>query len=204
MSDLTEILKTSRRLILSGNQAVESASLMAIDEKAEQGGLGRSEAELFELAVKELTGLGQLQPYMDNPGIEEIWINRPNEIHYFDSRGHHQVELDLSFAQIRSLVFRMLKDSGRRIDRITPYVDAALTDGSRLHVVIPEVTRAHWSINIRKFRKSLTRLDDLQAQLVITESQREFLTTAMHSHKSMLIAGATQAGKTTLMTALLN
>lgn len=204
MSDITEILKSSRRLILSGKQNVETASLLAIDAQAEKRGLERSESELFELAITELTGLGQLQPYMDNPGIEEIWINRPNEIHYFDSSGHHRVELELSFAQIRSLVFRMLKDSGRRIDRITPYVDAALTDGSRLHVVIPEVTRAHWSINIRKFRKSLTRLEDLQAQSVITGAQREFLTAAMHSQKSMLIAGATQAGKTTLMTALLN
>jgi pilus assembly protein CpaF len=203
VSDITEILKSSRRLILSGKQNVETASLLAIDAQAEKRGLERSESELFELAITELTGLGQLQPYMDNPGIEEIWINRPNEIHYFDSSGHHRVELELSFAQIRSLVFRMLKDSGRRIDRITPYVDAALTDGSRLHVVIPEVTRAHWSINIRKFRKSLTRLEDLQAQSVITGAQREFLTAAMNSQKSMLIAGATQAGKTTLMTALL-
>lgn len=45
----------------------------------------------------------------------------------------------------------MLKSSGRRLDLSSPFVDAALPDGSRLHVVIPDVTRRHWAVNIRKF-----------------------------------------------------
>jgi pilus assembly protein CpaF len=70
--------------------------------------------------------------------------------------------------------------------------------------VIPEVTRDHWAINIRKFRKSLTRLSQLEEKGVLTGSQYELLESAMNNQQSLLIAGATQAGKTTLMTALLN
>lgn len=190
--------------MLSGEHDVKSAPGAAIDLLAESQLVTTDEAQLTELALRELTGLGPLQPYLDNPQIEEIWINRPDEIHFFDHQGHHRVELELSANQIRSLVFRMLRDSGRRIDRLTPYVDAALSDGSRLHVVIPEVTKRHWSINIRKFRKSLTSLEDLKNQGVLTAEQFAFLKGAMQAHKSLLIAGATQAGKTTLMTALLN
>jgi pilus assembly protein CpaF len=190
--------------VLAGKHDAQTAPGAAIDLHAETEPLQRSEGELAELVRQELSGFGVLQPYLDNQQIEEIWINRPNELHYFDHLGHHRVELELSSAQIRSLVFRMLRDSGRRIDRLTPYVDAALSDGSRLHVVIPEVTKHHWSINIRKFRKSLTSLEDLRNQGVLTDSQYSFLQEAMRSQKSLLIAGATQAGKTTLMTALLN
>ena len=204
MTDLAQILKTSRQLVLSGKHGVDLAPNVAIDLHAESGILRGDEAELVEKAKQELTGLGQLQPYLDNPNIEEIWINRPNELHFFDHDGHHSVGLELSAAQIRSLVFRMLRESGRRIDRLTPYVDASLSDGSRLHVVIPEVTKRHWSINIRKFRRSLTSLEALAQQGVLTRDQQEFLAGAMRSQKSLLIAGATQAGKTTLMTALLN
>jgi len=42
----------------------------------------------------------------------------------------------------------MLKSSGRRVDLSQPFVDAMLPDGSRLHVVIPDITRRHWAVNI--------------------------------------------------------
>jgi len=45
----------------------------------------------------------------------------------------------------------MLRSSGRRVDLSSPFVDATLLDGSRLHVVIPDITKDHWHVNIRKF-----------------------------------------------------
>ena len=58
--------------------------------------------------------------------------------------------LHLSAEAINSLLERMLKPSGRRVDLSSPFVDASLPDGSRLHAVIPDITRRHTSINIRK------------------------------------------------------
>jgi pilus assembly protein CpaF len=98
----------------------------------------------------------------------------------------------------------MLAFSKRRVDRMMPYVDAALKDGSRLHIVIPEVTGEHWALNIRKFNKPNITLAQLQELGSVTPQQVELLSVAMTTGKSVLVSGATQAGKTTLMTAMLN
>ena len=204
MQQLDEVLKRTRQLIRTSGMAPPSATATAIDELSERSPTALDELLLQQNALRELCGLGVLQPYLDNPNIEEIWINRPNELHYFDFSGHHVLNLELSAQTVRNLTYRMLKSSGRRIDRLTPFVDAALVDGSRLHVVIPEVTKEFWSLNIRKFRKSHRTLADLVAAGTITAGQQEVLVEAIKNQKSLLIAGATQAGKTTLMTALLN
>ena len=78
-----------------------------------------------------------------------------------------------------------------------------MSDGSRLHIVIPEITQEHWAINIRKFPKSHVTLQELQELGTIDQAQRLRLARAIHEGESILIAGATQAGKTTLLTALL-
>ena len=64
---------------------------------------------------------------------------------------------------MRDLVERMLHATGRRVDLSQPFVDASMPDGSRLHVVIPDITRRHWSVNIRKFLPAYRDLDRLVA-----------------------------------------
>jgi pilus assembly protein CpaF len=96
----------------------------------------------------------------------------------------------------------MLKSSGRRVDLSTPFVDAMLPDGSRLHVVIPDITRAHWSVNIRKFVVRASHLDDLVGLGSLTAQCARFLEAAVSSGLNILVAGGTQAGKTTLLNCL--
>ena len=202
MSTLNLLVKRARELVASEAAGVDQAISMAVDELAESAPGPIEEAELSELAKQELAGFGVLQPYLEDPTIEEIWINRPGQIHYFSDK-HHVVELDLSARQIRNITMRMLAFSGRRVDRLTPYVDANLPDGSRLHVVIPELTKDSWALNIRKFRVGRISLGELERLGTLTAVQRGLLEKAMRSQQSILIAGATQAGKTTLLTALL-
>ncbi|MEY3561170.1 MAG: hypothetical protein RL068_322 [Actinomycetota bacterium] len=203
VSELSTLTKRARTIVTQGHAELDTALRIALDELAEGATGYFDEGELKSLALLELTGFGALQPFLDDPTIEEIWINKPNELHYF-SDTHHCVALDLNAQQIKNLTMRLLASSGRRLDRLTPYVDASLPDGSRLHVVIPEVTREHWSLNIRKFRPGHITLKQLQQWGMITSNQSGLLATAMRNQKSILIAGATQAGKTTLMTALLS
>jgi pilus assembly protein CpaF len=202
MSTLGQLVRRARELAAAKNAGVEIAIARALDEIAESSEAAIPEGEWQVLAKQELAGFGVLQPFLDNPEIEEIWINRPNQLHYYSDR-HHVVELDLTAAQIRNLTLRMLASSGRRVDRLTPYVDANLPDGSRLHVVIPELTKQSWAINIRKFRAGRITLRQLEHWGSLSQNQRALLEQAMLNQKSILIAGATQAGKTTLMTALL-
>jgi pilus assembly protein CpaF len=98
----------------------------------------------------------------------------------------------------------MLKDTGRRLDRSVPFVDASLADGSRLHVVIPDVTRENWSINIRKFNAKILSLSNLVELGSLTIWQSEFLRQQVRLGRNILVSGATQAGKTTLLCALLS
>lgn len=105
-------------------------------------------------------------------------------------------------SDVRDLVERMLKSSGRRVDLSSPFVDASLPDGSRLHVVIPDITREHWAVNIRKFVVRASRLDDLVSLGTITAPAARFLEAAVASGLNVIVAGATQAGKTTLLNCL--
>lgn len=96
----------------------------------------------------------------------------------------------------------MLKISGRRLDLSSPFVDASLPDGSRVHVAIPDVTRKDWAVNIRKFVARARRLNDLVQLGSLTPDAARFLDAAVASGLNILISGATQAGKTTMMNCL--
>ena len=80
--------------------------------------------------------------------------------------------------------------------------DATLPDGSRLHVVIPDITRKHWSVNIRKFVLSANSLDELVGLGTLTAQASRFLEAAIIAGLNIIVAGGTQAGKTTLLNCL--
>ena len=149
-----------------------------------------------------VAGLGPLQPYLDDPEVEEVWINEPGKV--FVARGGRP-ELTttiLDAGQVRDLVERMLRASGRRLDLSTPFVDAALAGGERLHVVIPDITRSAWAVNIRKYVARARRLSDLVALGSLTPQAATFLDAAVVAGLNVLVSGATQAGKTTMLGAL--
>lgn len=148
-----------------------------------------------------LAGLGPLQRYLDDPAVEEIWVNEPTKV--FIARGgrNELTTTVLTAGQVRDLVERMLKPTGRRIDLSHPFVDAALPDGSRLHVAIPDATRTHWAVNIRKFVVRAHDLDDLVGLGTLPTAAARFLDAAVVAGLNILVAGATQAGKTRCSTA---
>lgn len=159
-------------------------------------------ADAKRTVFNAVAGFGALQPFLDDPDIEEIWINAPHQV--FVAR-HGESELtDLRFTaqQVSDLVERMLKSSGRRLDLSSPFVDAALPDGSRLHVVIPDITQTHWAVNIRKFTARASRLDHLVELGSLTPQAARFLGAAVSSGLNILVSGATQAGKTTMLNCL--
>ena len=149
-----------------------------------------------------VAGFGPLQAYLDDPSVEEIWINEPGRV-FIARRGHSELTTTiLSSGEVRDLVEKMLKSSGRRVDLSTPFVDAMLPDGSRLHVVIPDITRQHWAVNIRKFVLTAHSLDELVGLGTISGQAARFLEAAVASGLNIIVAGGTQAGKTTLLNCL--
>ncbi len=166
--------------------------------------LTQSPDQAKEQAILQLAGLGQLQPLLDDPTVEEIWINEPSRIFVARNGKSELTNLILTDQQVRTLVERMLTSTGRRIDLANPFVDATLGDGSRLHVAIPDITRKYWSVNIRKFVMGSKSLDSLVAAGTLSAKAAAFLKACVSSGLNIIVAGATQAGKTTLMNALLN
>lgn len=150
-----------------------------------------------------VAGFGPLQRYFDDPEVEELWINEPGRI-FIARRGRSELtSVVLTEREVRDLVERMLRVSGRRLDLSRPFVDAMLPDGSRLHVAIPDVTRRHWAVNVRRFILRPRHVDDLVPIGTLTAQAAEFLAAAVASGLTMVVAGGTQAGKTTLLNALL-
>jgi len=149
-----------------------------------------------------VAGFGPLQPLLDDRDVEEIWINDPGRV-FVARRGRSELtNLILSAEQVAELVERMLRTTGRRLDLSTPFVDAMLPDGSRLHVVIPTITRQHMAVNIRKFVRGLSSLEELVSIGSLPEQAARFLEASVAAGLNVLVSGGTQAGKTTMLNAL--
>ena len=152
--------------------------------------------------LDRVAGFGPLQRYLDDPEIEEIWVNEPGRV-FIARKGRSELTTTiLAPGELADLVERMLRTSGRRIDMSTPFVDAMMPDGSRLHVVIPDITRRHMAVNIRKFVLQAHSLDELVALGTLTAHAARFLEAAVASGLNILVSGGTQAGKTTLLNCL--
>lgn len=156
----------------------------------------------FRRIDNQLSGFGALQDYFDDPRVEEIWINSPSEVFIAVDGIHQLTTTKLTAGELDDLIERMLRTSGRRVDLSQPFVDAMLPDGSRLHVVLPDITRTHPAVNIRKFIQRPRNLNSLVAQGSLTPSAAEFLDATVASGANILVSGATQAGKTTMLNAL--
>ena len=162
------------------------------------------EGQAARQLVATLTGFGPLQPFFDDAEVEEIWINAPDAIFIARDGVPERTSVVVTDTEVRDLVERMLQSSGRRVDLSSPFVDASLPDGSRLHVVIPDITRKHWAVNVRKFSQRIRDLQRLVALGSLTAQSAEFLRMCVLSGQNILVSGATQSGKTTMLNALLS
>jgi pilus assembly protein CpaF len=186
------------------SESGELADIQAQEISRLEGSLTLDMSHLEAELGKELQGFGVLQGFLDDPSIEEIWINGPDSVFLASAGVSREAGIALSGGEIRALIERMLRHTGRRVDMSQPFVDASLPDGSRLHVVIPDITREHWSVNIRKFSAGLRELGDLVRADALTLQAADFLSGLVCEGKSILVSGATQAGKTTMLSALLH
>lgn len=152
--------------------------------------------------VDSLIGLGPLQVFMDDPEVEEIWLNGPDRVFVARSGVASLTPVRMTQDELRSLVDRMLAGTNRRVDLSSPFVDAALPDGSRLHIAIPDITRSAWMVNIRKFVAQAHRLSDMVRLGSLSNSAAAFLDACVQAGLNIVVSGATGAGKTTMLNAL--
>jgi pilus assembly protein CpaF len=208
LSELVSSLTTlTRRKIVAGGLEFSRALDEVFDEAVEAdpaGELAAHEVQLRSNLTAQLSAYGPLQPLLDDAEIEEIWLNDNSEVFVARAGISSVLEISIPPDLLQTLIEKMLRNTGRRLDRSSPFVDASLEDGSRLHVVIPDITRKSWSVNIRKFPSRIYSLDNLAELGSLSDSQAIFLREQVKQGSNILVSGATQAGKTTILCALLN
>lgn len=153
--------------------------------------------------LRETVGLGPLEDLLADPAVEEVMVNGPGRV-YVERGG--RIELaGVRFAgedELRNAIERILAPLGRRVDELSPMVDARLADGSRVNVVIPPLAVDGPALSIRRFGARRLGPRELVELGTLTPAQRELLEGAMAERRSILVSGGTGSGKTTLLNAL--
>jgi pilus assembly protein CpaF len=173
-----------------------------VDEEAVLLGPGDRE-EVVARIVRDSVGLGPLESLLADPAVEEVMVNGPDTV-YVERAGRIEAT-DVGFAdeeELRNAIERILAPLGRRVDELSPMVDARLADGSRVNVVIPPLAIDGPLLSIRRFGASRPGPAELVAQGTMTAAQRESLEAAVAARRSILVSGGTGSGKTTLLNAL--
>jgi len=165
------------------------------------------EEELAEAVHAALFGVGRLQPLLEDPQIENIDINGCDRVFvgYADGREDMADPVAESDDELVELIQTLAAYSGlssRPFDTANPQLDLRLPDGSRLSAVMDVTLRP--AISIRRARMGKVFLADLVGNGTMTPDVASFLAAAVAARKNIMIAGSTNAGKTTLLRALAN
>jgi pilus assembly protein CpaF len=168
---------------------------------------GEEEEELAAGIHAALYGVGRLQPLLDDPDVENVDINGCDHVfvQYADGRevvAEPVADNDDELVELVQILGAYSGLSSRPFDSANPQLDLRLPDGSRLSAVMDVCSRP--CVSIRRARLARVHLDDLLGYGSLSEEAAAFLAAAVAARKNIMIAGATNAGKTTLLRALAN
>src|SRR3954469_7941931 len=172
--------------------------------QSEKGLLSSAEqSKLMDDVMDETFGLGPLENLLKDPTITDILVNRFDRV-YVERRGRLEIT-DVVFrdnAHLRQIIDRIVVQVGRRIDEISPMVDARLPDGSRVNAIIPPLALDGPAMSIRRFGHSPLTIEELVRYGSIPPVVLEFIAAAVQARCNVLISGGTGSGKTTLLNCL--
>lgn len=158
---------------------------------------------MLDELLEEVFGLGPLERLMQDPSVNDILVNGPQEV-YVERCGRLE-KTDVLFADqqhVMRIIQRVVSRVGRRIDEVSPMVDARLPDGSRVNAIVPPLALSGPKLSIRRFGTKPLDAEDLIANGSIPVEMRDFLAACVGARLSFLISGGAGAGKTTLLNAL--
>src|SRR3954453_18716196 len=172
--------------------------------QSEKGLINSNEQEkLMDEVMDETFGLGPLEALLKDTAISDILVNKFDRI-YCERRGRLELS-DVRFrdnAHLRQIIDRIVGLVGRRIDEISPMVDARLADGSRVNAIIPPLALDGPAMSIRRFGSRPLQLEDLIRHGAFPAAVMDFLAAAVQARCNVLISGGTGSGKTTLLNCL--
>jgi len=166
--------------------------------------LEKSEREKLALQIlDEVSGLGPLEPLMQDPGITDILVNGFGEV-YVERAGvlEETKAIFRDDAHLMRVIHKIVSAIGRRVDESSPMVDARLPDGSRVNVIVPPLAIDGPHLSIRRFGHTPIAESDLLKNQTLTAPMLNLLKAAVGARLNIVISGGTGAGKTTFLNVL--
>ncbi|MEC4670711.1 MAG: CpaF family protein, partial [Nitrospirota bacterium] len=163
----------------------------------------REREQLITEIQHEVLGLGPLEPLIQDPTINDILVNRPDQV-YVERAGKLELT-NVRFrneTHLRKIIEKIVSAVGRRIDESSPMVDCRLADGSRVNAIIPPLALDGSSISIRKFSKDKLQIEDLVRNRSLTPEIAHLLEGIVKARLNVMISGGTGCGKTTVLNIL--
>jgi pilus assembly protein CpaF len=196
--------RVRRRFAVEGVEATPSAVVSAV--RNEPGGAVLGDSAVLRLASQvhsDLVGAGPLTPYLTDPAVTDVLVNG-RDVWVDRGSGLQRVSTVLGGVdEVRRLAQRLAAGCGRRLDDASPYVDASLPDGTRLHAVLPPVATEGPYLSLRTFRQRPFTLHELIEQGTVPEPIATLLAAIVGARLAYLVTGGTGSGKTTLLNTLL-
>lgn len=179
-----------------------SAVAVASALRAEPSAAALGDTALLRMVDRvhgDIAGAGPLAPLLADPAVTdvlvngvEVWVDRGDGLRRGPAVFHDPED-------VRRLAQRLAASAGRRLDDGSPYVDARLPDGTRLHAVLPPIATAGPCLSLRTFRQRPFTVPDL-----VPASVAQLLTAIVAARLSFVVSGGTGSGKTTLLAAMLS
>jgi pilus assembly protein CpaF len=150
--------------------------------------------------MDEIYGFGPIESLMQDTDVSDVLINGPDSV--FIERNGILERTDIRFANDEHLLHfiqRLVGRAGRRIDEVSPMVDAKLPDGSRLNAVIPPLALRGPTVSIRRFKAKGIAIEDMVRMGTLTPEMADFLVACVRGRMNIVVSGGTGAGKTTML-----
>jgi pilus assembly protein CpaF len=178
----------------------EITALMDANETA----LSSHERQMLAQDIaRDVMGLGPIEQFLNDPTVSEIMVNGSDNIYVERSGVVERTDVRfISEDHLRRVVERIVSKVGRRIDESSPMVDARLSDGSRINVIVPPLSLDGPILTVRKFAKDPFKVSDLIEMGTMCKDVATMLSAAVEGGMNVLVSGGTGTGKTTLLNVL--
>ncbi|KQZ67287.1 CpaF family protein [Nocardioides sp. Root151] len=179
------------------------AALQTAIATTDQPMSGADRTRITQEIADDILGYGPLEPLLRDPDLTEVMVNSATDI--FVERSGKLTRVDAVFsdeAHLRRTIDKIVGKIGRRVDEVSPMVDARLPDGSRVNAIIPPLALDGSKLTIRKFSEDPYTVEDLISFDTLSRESATLLEACVKGRLNILVSGGTGAGKTTTLNVL--
>lgn len=205
MPDAAVLINRIRHKLVEGATSTDAGTMAGLIREETQGLISdREMLSLLHYADAEVRGAGPLDALLRNEEVTDVLVNGPQDVWFDRGDGLVRADIDLGDAdRVLQLAQRLAARAGRRLDSASPWVDATLPSGARLHAVMPPIARGCAVLSVRTLRRQALTLPELVTRGSMPEEVMHLLSFVVRAKLSFLVSGGTGSGKTTLLSSLL-